>query len=190
MHRALVIVLIALFSVAALADEPGGTGPGMPPGTDATGSAATPPEAADAKKVLGDYLEQVKKKKYDAAKKLVHPKTLELIATQKKKSPNFQNPMDPAAWAKADFYLTDFTIGDPAGLPLGTIQFSVKELNYRVQEKGVDGDPETNTYLLGKSGGRWLVVDKRNNNTFDAKSVKRDYKGYFDGAADEKTADE
>lgn len=179
--RWLAVVALVISVRPSFADEPGGTAPGAPSSDSApAGAAEAPPDAAEAKKALAGYLEQVKKKKYDAANKLVHPKTLELIATQKKKSPNFQSPMDPAAWAKTDFYLSDFTIGDPAALPLGTVQFSVKELNYRVQEKGVDGDPETNSYLLGKSGGKWLVVDKRNNNTFDPKSVKRDYKGFFD----------
>jgi hypothetical protein len=36
------------------------------------------------------------------------------------------------------------------------------------------------TYLVGKTGGKWVVVDKKRGVTFTDDSVKHGYKGYFD----------
>ncbi len=177
MGRWFAAVLLVVAVAVAVGTAPNAFAEGADKGADDKSS----PEITEAQKVLTGYLDQIVKKKWDAAKKYVHPKTNDLIAAQKKKNPKYQNPMDPAAWAKDDFWLKSYKIDGAEPRAAGTVQFTIKETNYRVQEKGEDSDPETNTYLLGKSGGKWVVVDKHNNNTFDDKTIKLSYKGYFDG---------
>src|SRR6185437_10558408 len=179
------VASMVLFAVPAFADEPGSNGPAVVAGDDKPAAAASSDDAdtAAAKKVLVDYLDLVVKKKWEPAKKLVHPKTLEVIAGIKKRLGKEQHDMAPQYWAKDDFYLKSYTIDGSAKHMYGTISFDVKAKNYRVQEKGEDADPEQTSYLLGKKDGKWLVADKKTNGTFDDKSIKYDYKGYFDGAS-------
>jgi len=182
--RRLIVASMVLFAVPAFADEPGSNGPAA--GADDKPAAAASSDDADtaaAKKVLVEYLDLVVKKKWDAAKKSVHPKTLEVIAGIKKRLGKEQHDMAPQYWAKDDFYLKSYTIDGSAKHMYGTISFDVKGKNYRVQEKGEDADPEPTSYLLGKKDGKWLVTDKKTNGTFDDKSIKYDYKGYFDGTS-------
>lgn len=185
MRRAL-LALCLLASLPAYADEPGGTGPG---GETEKRVGDTIPDDADtqaAKQVLTQYLDLVVKKKYDAAKKLVHPKTLEVIAGMKKRTGKEQHNMAPQYWAKDDFRVTKYALENATKHRWGTIAFDVKETDYRIQEKGEDEGNQV-SYLLGKKDGKWLVVDKKLNNTFDDQSIKYDYKGYFD--AGDKKAD-
>ena len=142
-------------------------------------SAAANPQTEEAQKVLVAYLDLVKKKKWDPAKKLVHPKTLALIADIKKRTGKEQHPMAPQFWAKDDFYLKDYKITGSTPHALGTIEFKLSCTNYRVQEKG-ESDGDEASYLVGKSGGKWLVVDRKDNGNFEDPSIKLDYKGYFD----------
>jgi hypothetical protein len=182
MRRVLLSVLM-LTAAPVLAEEPGASGPATAaPSKEAeAGAAADPADVKEAEKVLTSYLDAVKKKKYKDALKFVHPKTHALLDGQKKKNKDSQNRMDPESWAKTDFWLKEYKVDANLARAAGTIQFTVKETNFRVQEKGEDSEPETDAYLLGKSGGKWLVVDKLNNNTFDNKTIKLSYKGYFDG---------
>jgi hypothetical protein len=176
--------MLLLTAAPALADEPGGA---APPDDAASGKVAGAIENDEdtqaAKKVLTEYLDLVAKKKYDPAKKLVHPKTLEVIAGIKKRLGSEQHAMAPQYWAKTDFYLKSYTLKASSKHLYGTIAFEASEKNFRVQEKGEDAEGEQTSYLLGKKDGKWLVTDKKTNGTFDDKSIKFDYKGYFDESA-------
>jgi len=161
------------------------------------------PELAAAKAVLKQYLDTLAKsaegkkpvpaevaKKLQGAKKFIHPKMLELIAGQEKKS---MATLALAVWdhAKDDYWLMSYDLGDAHSAALGAVVVDAKEKNWRVQEAGEDGDPEPTSYLLCKSGGKWLVIDKRRNETFTNDAIKMGYKEYFDAAkpADAKPAD-
>ncbi len=155
----------------------------------------TPEEYAEAKAVLTDYLDTLVKaskgqprkpkvaevsKKLMGAKRLIHPKTLEVIADQEKRKV-VASPL--AVWhhAKADYWLTSYEFGSSQNGPLGTILFEVKEKNWRVQEGGEDGEYETSNYMLGRQKGKWYVADKRRNGTFLKSAILLGYRGYFDG---------
>ncbi|MBS2029418.1 MAG: hypothetical protein JST54_16065 [Deltaproteobacteria bacterium] len=185
--RHLILASVVFAAVPAFAEEPGSNGPAST-GDDKPAAAASSDDAdtAAAKKVLTDYLDLLVKKKWDPAKKDVHPKTLELIAGIKKRLGKEQHEMAPQYWAKDDFYLKSYTIDGSAKHMYGTISFDVKAKNYRVQEKGEDADAEPTSYLLGKKDGKWLVTDKKTNGSFEDKSIKFDYKGYFDIATEPK----
>lgn len=183
--RHLLPLLSLLLAVPALADDkastPGTAGPADAPATETRVGDKIPdePDVKEAQKVLTTYLDLVVKKKWKDAAKLVHPKTLEVIAGIKKRIGKEQHPMAPQYWAKDDFFLKQYTLENATRHLYGTIAFDAKETNFRVQEKGEDEGEQT-SYLLGKKDGRWLVVDKKNNNTFDDKSIKFEYRGYFD----------
>jgi hypothetical protein len=196
--RRVVFFLALLLASPAFADEAeqaAQAGSNGPAAEDQKRVGDNIPDDADtqaAKKTLTEYLDLVVKKKYDAAKKLVHPKTLEVIAGVKKRIGKEEHPMAPQYWAKNDFYLKSYKLENAAKHKYGTIGFDVLEKNYRIQEKGEDAEGEQNSYLVGKKDGKWLVVDKKDNGTFDDNSIKYDYKGYFDdagGKPDAKPAD-
>jgi len=184
------LTLASTSAYAAPPAAPGSAGPSADkaPASDSKASASIPDDADTqaAKKVLTTYLDLVIKKKYAEAKKLVHPKTLEVIAGITKRLGKAQHPMAPAYWAKDDFRLVRYTFEDASKHRWGTIAFKLKEIDYRIQEKGEDQGNQV-SYLLGQKDGKWLVVDKKANNTFSDHAIKFDYKGYFD-AKDPKPA--
>ena len=184
---------LLLVSTPAFAAPPAAPGSGVPGAEKAStthAGEAIPDDAETqaAQKVLTQYLDLVAKKKYADARKLVHPKTLEVIASIKKRMGEAQHPMAPEYWAKNDFRLVSYTIEGAAKHRWDTIAFQVKEVDYRIQEKGEDeGTPVS--YLLGKKDGTWFVVDKKVNNTFSDHAIKFDYKGYFDATPAKPAAD-
>lgn len=184
MRRLLLPLLSLLVAAPALADDPpatpGTAGPGVESESRVGDKIPDEPDVKAAQAVLTQYLDLVVKKKWKDAAKLVHPKTIEVIAGIKKRIGKEQHPMAPQYWAKDDFFLKEYKLENAARHLYDTIAFDVQEKNFRVQEKGVDADGEQASYLLGKKGGKWLVVDKKNNNTFDDKSIKFEYRGYFD----------
>lgn len=185
--RRLMLALSLVVAAPALAEEPGAAGPAAGDDAKRVGDQIPDePDVKEAQKVLTSYLDLVVKKKWKDAKKLVHPKTLDVIAGIKKRLGKEQHPMAPEFWAKDDFYLKSYKIESGAKHLYGTVSFDLLEKNYRVQEKGEDADGEQASYLLGKKDGKWYVVDKKNNNTFDDKSIKIEYRGYFDDAGDKK----
>jgi hypothetical protein len=195
MRRLLLPLLSLLLAAPALADAPPAT-----PGTagPASGESETrvgdkipdEPDIKEAQKVLTQYLDLVTKKKWKDAAKLVHPKTTEVIAGIKKRIGKEQHPMAPQYWAKDDFFLKEYKLENAGRHLYGTIAFDTLEKNFRVQEKGLDAEGEQTSYLLGKKGGKWLVVDKKNNNTFDDRSIKFEYRGYFDDAPRKEAAED
>jgi len=136
-------------------------------------------EAAAAKEVLTRYLTAVKGKKYAEAKKLTHPKTLESIAQRLQRLKREDHPMAPWALAKTDSYLMQFSVENVTPSANKTWVVETKEDTFQVQDKGV-AEGEMASYLVGKSGGRLYVVDKKRQETFNPTSIKIGYKGYFD----------
>jgi hypothetical protein len=166
---------------------------------DAPADAEKPdPEIEGAKAVLKGYLDglvkaaegkkpkpaDVAKKLAATAKKSIHPKTLELIAAQEKKN-LVTNALAVWVHAKEDYWLMEYTMEEARQAALGAIVIEAKEKNWRVAEGGEDGDPEPTSYLLGKTGAKWLVIDKRRNEAFTNDGIKAGYREYFEAAKKE-----
>lgn len=148
-----------------------------------------PPEAAQATELLTKYLDAVKGKKWAAAKKLTHPRTVKAIAERKKRLGDENHPMAPWYFAKGEYWLKNYKIVSARQAPLDTWVVETSEDNFQVEEKGLsEGDMAT--YLVGKVDGRWMVVDKKRGVTFTDDSVKLGYKAYFDTAPKPVAAEE
>ncbi len=134
----------------------------------------------EACRVIGKYLDLGKAQKWDAAKKLIHPNTLEVIARTKKTTGDERHAMAPWYWAKNTYLVTDWKIGEVQDSMMGTVQITVVETRYQVEEDGMS-EGEESTYLAGKHKGTWYVVDvQRGGGTFHPSSIKVGMKGYFD----------
>lgn len=147
--------------------------------TEEAGSDAESHDAKEARELVNKYLTLVKAKKWADAKKLLHPKTVAAIAERKKRLGKEDHPLAPQTFEKTDYYLKEFRITDVQPAAMGTFVVSTSEDNYQVVEKGISNGDEA-TYLVGKSGGKFYVVDKKRNETFTKDSIKYGYKGYFD----------
>ena len=186
MRRLMLVLALSALSVPALAQ-------------DQADAAKPDPELDGAKAVLKQFLDTVVKagsakkpkaadvaKNLQGVKKFVHAKTLELIAGQEKKSlaSNAMNAL--AVWnhAKEDYWLKEYEFGDVRKAEFGSVVVDVREKNWRVAEGGEDGEFESDSYLLAKVGAKWMVVDKRRNETFTDKAIKVGYKDYFDAGGD------
>ncbi len=144
------------------------------------GEKAEDPRIAEARKVLVQYLDAVKKKKWKDAEKLAHPKTLQVIADIHKRNKEAHHSMSPQDWEKCCFYLKNYSIEGGQMAVNDTVVFSVKEDNWQVEEKGLtEGEPAS--YLVGQYKGKWYVTDKLQNGTFNEDGIKIGHKGYFDG---------
>lgn len=164
------LLLTLLLSVPALAQS-------EPP--KAEPEAAESPAAKEATEVLKKYLDLVKAKKWADAKKLIHPKTIAAIAERKKRLGKESHAMAPWAAEKTEYWLKDFRLGKAHDGPGGTVVVETSEDNFQVEEKGLaEGDAAA--YLLGKTGGKWFVVDKVRGGGFSDDGIKLGYKGWFD----------
>ena len=91
--------------------------------------------------------------------------------------------MAPWYWAKTSFYLTKYTIQDVSPALEGTVVARTLEDSFQVQEKG-ELSGEKAAYLLGRSGGKWYVVDKKSEaDGFTKDAIKFGYPNYFDKVA-------
>jgi hypothetical protein len=153
------------------------------------------PDFDAAKAVLKQYLDATLKaaegrnptpaqvsQKLAAVSKFIHPKTLALIADQEKRKV-VTNALAVWHWAKADYWLKAVEVGEARKGPFGSIIVETQEKNWRVEEKGEDGEFEPASYLLAPVKGRWLIVDKRRNESFTDRAIKLGYRDYFEGAA-------
>lgn len=184
MPRRLLFALVLASALPALAQ--GTEGPAAAP-TAAPAANSDTPEAKAAQELVTKYLTAVKAKKWADAKKLLHPRTLEAIAERKKRLGKEDHPMAPWFHEKTDYWMKDFKVAGASLAPLGTVVVEASEDNFQVQEKGL-APGEMATYLVGKQGGKWYVVDKKRGETFTKDSVKLGYKGWFDKV--EKPAEE
>jgi hypothetical protein len=136
--------------------------------------------APAAREVVDRYLQRVKAKRWTDAQKMVHPKTLEVIAERKKRLGKEDHPLAPQAYEKAESFLKDYRIAGVKPGPKGTIVVETSEDNFQVQEKGL-AEGDVASYLVGRYQGVWYVVDKkRGGEAFTPDAVKYGYKGYFD----------
>ncbi len=116
-------------------------------------------DVAAAKKALGRYLDAVVAKKWDEAKKLIHPATLELLAQQKKRL--HREAHELAAWARAgEVRLTKWKIASARRSELGPVVVATREDHFHVEEKGTSED-DAAAYLVVKKNGLWLVADRK-----------------------------
>jgi hypothetical protein len=135
---------------------------------------------AGARDLVDRYLQRVKAKRWAEAQKLVHPKTLEVIADRKKRLGKEEHALAPQAYEKTESYLKDYRITGVKPGPKGTLVVETSEDNYQVQEKGL-AEGDVASYLVGRYQGAWYVVDKkRGGEAFTPDAVKYGYKGYFD----------
>lgn len=186
MRHVLLAAVTAASLVAFEARAQGTEGPGAAPAAAPAAAEPESPEAAAAKDLVTKYLTVVKAKKWNDAKKFLHPKTLAAIAERKKRMGKEDHPMAPWFHEKVDYWLKDFKVTGVKAGPLGTFIVEASEDNFQVEEKGL-AEGELGTYLVGKQGGKWFVVDKKRGETFTKDSVKLGYKGWFDKV--EKAAD-
>lgn len=146
-------------------------------------AATTDAERADVKAatdVLTAYLDALKGKKWDKARAATHPLTLKSVASTKKRLGEERHSMAPWFWAKDSFYLTSYKIESVQPAVGGTVVARVTEDSFQMEEKG-ELTGEKAAYLLGRSGGKWYVVDKKSGAeglTKDA--IKFGYPHYFD----------
>jgi len=111
---------------------------------------------------------------------LTHPRTLAAIANAKKRLGAERHSMAPWFWAKDSFYLSRYKISDVSPAVDGTVVAITLEDSFQVQEKG-ELAGEKAAYLLGRSGGRWYVVDKKSEaDGFTKDAIKYGYPKYFD----------
>jgi hypothetical protein len=140
---------------------------------------AIPEEAKAAEEVLVRYLNAVKARKWAEAKKLIHPRTLAAIAERKKRLGDEDHPMAPWYYEKAHSFMKDYKIVSATPGPAGTWIFATTEDNFQVEEQGLSEGDEA-AYLVGQTGGKWMVVDKKRGVSFTKDSIRYGYKGYFD----------
>ncbi len=178
MNRALVRSLLPALLVSSLSFAQGTTGPSDPETPKAAKSEQTPDTKA-AQELLGRYLTAVKAKKWADAKKFIHPDTLKVIAERKKRLGKEDHPMAPWYQEKISSYLKEFKVTDSRPAAQRTVVVETSEDNYQVEEKGVS-EGDLASYLVGRKGGHWYVVDKKRNETFSNDSIKLGYKGFFD----------
>lgn len=159
-------------------------------------------EVEAAKKAVTEYLEAVKDaapkqptydkkgklapvgkvdpKKYEPARKLTAPRTLDDLAALQKRTKDQKHSMAPWAWAQKDHFIIGYELGEAREAPKGAVVVTTKEKYFRVEEGGVDGEAEGDAYLVGPVKGKWLIVDKKTNGDFTDDAIKIGYKGYWD----------
>lgn len=128
------------------------------------------------------YLAAVKAKKWNDAKKLLHPRTLESIAERKKRLGKEDHPMAPWFHAKEDYWLKDFKVTGARSGPEGTVIVETREDNFQVEEKGIS-EGDMGSYLVAAKDGKLFMVDKKRGQTFTDDSIKYGYKGWFEAPA-------
>jgi len=174
-----IALTLSLGASQALAQKKRGPGKPTPPRT-AESCKELQGDQLEACKVLGAYLDGWKEQKWAEVRKLTHPKTLELVANAKKNLGVERHRMAPWFWAKETYLLHDWKIESVEDADLGTVVFNLQEKSYRVEEDGFTED-EPSSFLTGKFGGKWYVVDRRGGGGgFDKTSITIGKKGYFD----------
>jgi hypothetical protein len=171
-----VLMLVCAVAVASSAQgtEVPGAGGAVSESVDANTA-----ESKVARALVTSYLNAVKAKRWAEAKRLLHPKTLEVIAERKKRLGKEDHPLAPWYLEKTSSWLVAFKVKAATLGPNGTIFVETSEDNFQVEEKAVaEGEPAS--YLVGKRGGTWWVVDKKRGERFTAESVRLGYRGWFD----------
>lgn len=139
-----------------------------------------PADVAKAQKVVSDWLDAVKAKKWDRARKLTHPKTLEVIADIKKRTEVENHALAP--WARVkESYLQKFELGEARPSDKGSAIVRATEEHFSIVDQGVE-EGVVAEYLVVPIGGVWYVTDRRlGENVFSDGTVAASFKGYFEG---------
>lgn len=162
------LLVAALAPTAAAVDAPAAEAPAAAPAEDA------------ARQTLATYLEAVRTKKWDAAKKTLHPRTFEKIAEVKKRTGVESHGLAPWARVKQS-YLAKFEILEAAPSARGAMVVRTSEEHFSVEDQGVEEGVRVE-YLLIPAGGRWFVSDRRlGEGQFKADAVEAGYRGWFEG---------
>jgi hypothetical protein len=138
------------------------------------------PDVFLAKATLQQYLSRVVRKDWDGAKRLTHPRTMQVIAQLKKRSGSEQHNLAP--WADKETQLKTFHFVDARQVAPGIVAVQVGEDNFHRVEGGMSADDPA-VYLMFKSRGTFLVGDKKSGVELvevSDESVKAGYPGYVD----------
>lgn len=148
---------------------------------DAPAAEAEPAvDVEPARKVLAAYLDAVKAKKWDVARKYIHPRTHQVLQDLRARTKGENHPMAP--WARVkEQYLTKYQIVSAEPAARGSVVVATEEELFFVEDNGVEeGAPAE--YLLLPLEGKWYVTDRRiGHSQFPDESVKLGYRGYFEG---------
>ena len=138
-------------------------------------------EAADltpAREAVSTYLAAVKAKKWPAAKKQLHPLTVEAIADIKRRTKVENHALAP--WARVkESYLTAFEVESARATDGGAVVVSTVEEHFSVEDNGTEEGVRAE-YLVLKVGEAWKLVDRRlGEQVFRDGTVQESYKGWF-----------
>jgi len=181
--RLLLCAAVWVLPLQVLAEESPGTQ--APAGdADAGAASAAPAKASDADKTAAakaveEYLNAARDKKWDEVRALTHPRTLEIVADEKKRGLS-PNEMDP--WAKLDQeYVVSFELGVAEGNAKGSVVVPTTQSRFSVEDNGTEDGVQIE-YLVIPLDGKWYVADmRRGTNVFAPDTVPEHYKGYFQG---------
>ncbi len=138
------------------------------------------PDVFLAKATLQQYLSRLVRKDWDGARRLTHPRTLGVIAQQKRRSGAERHNLAP--WGNPDVQLKTFKFSGTRQVWPGVVLVQVGEDTYRAEEQGMSVDDPA-VYLLVKSRGGFLVVDKKAGvdlGEVSDQSVRIGYRAYVD----------
>ena len=136
------------------------------------------PDVFLAKATLQQYLSRIVRQDWEGVRRLTHPKALAVIERAKRRGTR----ADLAPWSDTSTQLKTFRFTGEREVSPGVVLVQVGEDLYRAdqQEMSVD-DPCV--YLLIKSGGGFLVADKKPGaglTQVSDRSVRTGYSGYLD----------
>lgn len=179
--RTSLFVALCLLLVASPAIAAKKRGPGKPtPDRTAESCKDQTGGALEACTLVGKYLEHVKNKRWNDAKKLTHPGTMATIAEVKKTTKTERHSMAPWFWEKTDFLVVDWDLKSIEESANGTWQVFTIEKQYKLEEDG-HSEGEEAAWLLGKKDGVLYVTDvQRGGGGFDKTAITVGRKGFFD----------
>jgi hypothetical protein len=138
------------------------------------------PDVFLAKATLQQYLSRVVRKDWDGARRLTHPKTLQLISQMKRRTGAETHNLAP--WADRETQLKTFRFVESRQIAPGIVAVQVGEDNFHRAENGMSSD-DAATYILFKSRGAFLLGDKKASveiSEISAESVRLGYPGFVD----------
>lgn len=154
-----------------------------PPGTESGVQSMLNEESPDvflAKATLQQYLSRVVRKDWEAARRLTHPKALNVISQLKRRTGVERHNLAP--WANQDAQLKTFRFIGTRQVSPGAVLIEVGEDSYRREEEGMSVDDPA-VYLLFRSRGGFLVADKKAGvglSDVTDQAVRVGYPGYVD----------
>jgi len=116
---------------------------------------------------------------YGGANALVAPRALQEV--ERRAAAGEDHPL--AAWREASHarVLESFQLVSVRRAPRGTAVVTVLERLW--EPPAPELARQTSEYLVGRVGGRWRVVDRREGGAFEDAAVERAYAGFFDAPA-------